>query len=153
MLTASRATEVNRTVDRDRYFVLGEVKVLLDPPLEGQRVTLRFESSMMHVLAQGRLVKTLPTPLEPNRRSALRGARPATEPLPPPAPPQRAMRSVAENGRVMVAGQRLRVGRTYAGHTVVIAIEDTVFRAFLNDAELRTHARKPDAVEPARADR
>ena len=68
MLTASRAIEVNRTVDRDRYLVPGEVKELLDPPLEGQRVTLRFESSMMHVLAQGRLVKTLPAPLEPNRR-------------------------------------------------------------------------------------
>ena len=74
-------------------------KILLDPPLEGQRVTLRFNGALMHVLARGRLVKTLPAPLEPHRRATLRGVRPGVEPLPPPAPPQRAMRRVAENGR------------------------------------------------------
>jgi hypothetical protein len=37
------------------------------------------------------------------------------------------MRRVDENGPVTVAGQRLRVGRTYAGQTVLIAIEDTAF--------------------------
>jgi hypothetical protein len=54
------------------------------------------------------------------------------------------MRRVNENGRVTVAGQRLRVGRTYAGQTVVIAIDATVFRVLLNNVELTTHARKPD---------
>ena len=63
-------------------------KILLDPPLEGQRVTLRFNGALMHVLARGRLVKTLPAPLEPHRRATLRGVRPGVEPLPPPAPPQ-----------------------------------------------------------------
>jgi hypothetical protein len=54
------------------------------------------------------------------------------------------MRRVNEDGRVIVAGQRLRVSRTYAGQTVVIPIEDTVFRVLLNDIELSTHARKPN---------
>lgn len=144
MLTTSTAIEVHRTVDRDGYVGLGGTKVLLDPPLEGQRVTVRFEGTLMHVLAAGRLVKTLPAPLGPPQRATLRGARPATEPLPPPAPPQRAVRRVNQNGRIMVAGQSLRVGRTYAGQTVVIAIEDTVLRVLLNDVELTTHARKPD---------
>jgi transposase InsO family protein len=144
MLTTSTIIEVHRTVDRDGYVGLGGTKVLLDPPLEGQRVTVRFEGALMHVLSAGRLVKTLPAPLDPPRRATLRGARPATEPLPPPAPPQRAVRRVNQNGRIMVAGQSLRVGRTYAGQTVVIAIEDTVLRVLLNDVELTTHARKPD---------
>jgi hypothetical protein len=144
MLTTSTVIEVHRTVDRDGYVGLGGTKVLLDPPLEGQRVTLRFEGALMHVLSAGRLVKTLPAPLEAPRRATLRGARPATESLPPPAPPQRAMRRVNQNGRNMVAGQSLRVGRTYAGQTVVIAIEDTVLRVLLNDVELTTHARKAD---------
>ena len=143
MLTTSTAIEVHRTVDRDGYVGLGGTKVLLDPPLVGQRVTLRFEGALLHVVSAGRLVKTLPGPLEPLKRAALRGARPATEPLPPPAPPQRAVRRVNQNGRIMVAGQSLRVGRTYAGQTVVIAIEDTVLRVLLNDVELTTHARKP----------
>jgi hypothetical protein len=102
----------------------------------------------MHVLAGGRLVKTSPAPLDPRCRATPRGARPAAASLPPSAPPQRAMRRVAENGRVMVAGQRLRVGRTYAGQTVVIAIEDTVFRVLLNDVELTTHPRKPVCKSP-----
>jgi hypothetical protein len=54
------------------------------------------------------------------------------------------MRRVNENGRVTVAGQRLRVGRTYAGQTVLIAIEDNVFRVLLNDVELTRHARRTD---------
>lgn len=61
------------------------------------------------------------------------------------APPQRAMRRVAANGTVTVAGQRLRVRRSYEGRTVAITIEDTVFRVLLNGAELSTHARKPDS--------
>ena len=52
------------------------------------------------------------------------------------------MRSVAANGTVTVAGQRLRIGRSYHGQTVAIAIEDTVFRVLLNGAELSTHARR-----------
>lgn len=54
------------------------------------------------------------------------------------------MRRVAANGTVTVAGQRLRIGRSYHGQTVAIAIEDTVFRALLNGAELSTHARRTD---------
>jgi hypothetical protein len=143
-LTTSTAIEVNRTADRDGYVGLSGTKVLLDPSLHGQRVTLRFEGALMHVLAAGRLVKTLPAPVDSQRRATLRGARPATESLPPPAPPLRAMRRVNDNGRVTVAGQRLRVGRTCAGQTVLIAIEDTVFRVLLNGAELTTHARRTD---------
>lgn len=43
-----------------------------------------------------------------------------------------AMRSVAANGTVTVAGQQLRVGRTYAGQTVAISTDDTVFRVLHN---------------------
>jgi transposase InsO family protein len=144
MLLASRVIEVARTVDRDGYVGLGNHKVLLDPPLQGQRVIVRFDGPLMHVLAAGRLVKTLPAPLPPERRIALRGAWPTSEPLPAPAPSQRALRRVAANGTVTVAGQRLRIGRTYTRQTVAIAIEDNVFRV-LDGVELSTHARKPDS--------
>lgn len=45
---------------------------------------------------------------------------------------------------MMVAGQRLRVGRSHAGKTVAIVIEDTVFRVLDGDIELSTHARTSD---------
>jgi hypothetical protein len=99
----------------------------------------------MHVLAGERLVETLTAPLPPEGRIALRRARTTSEPLPAPAPPQRALRRVAHNGTVTVAGQRLRVSRTYAGQTVAIAIEDTACRVLRDDVELRTHARRPDS--------
>jgi hypothetical protein len=51
MLTTSPAIEVHRTVDRDGYVGPGGTQVLLDPPLEGQRVTLRFEGALLHVLS------------------------------------------------------------------------------------------------------
>ena len=97
----------------------------------------------MHIVANGRLVKTLPAPLPPDQRTALRGARPTSQPLPPPAP-YRAMRRVAANDTVTVAGQRLGIGRSYQGQTVAGAIEDTVFRVLIDGNEICTHARRID---------
>lgn len=37
--------------------------MLLGSTLVGQRVTLRLDGTLMHVVANGRLVKTLPAPL------------------------------------------------------------------------------------------
>ena len=54
------------------------------------------------------------------------------------------MRRVAANGTVTVAGQRLRVGRSYHGQTVAIGIEDTVFRVIIDGNEICTHARRTD---------
>jgi hypothetical protein len=79
---------------------------------------------------------------------ALRGARPNSEPLPPPAPPHRAMRRVAANGTVTVAGQRLRVGRSYQGETVAIAIEDHVFRVFVDGPAAIAPSRRGDKGRP-----
>jgi hypothetical protein len=99
MLTTSAVIEVARTVSRDGCIGLGGHKVLLESTLVGQRVTVRFEGTLMHVVANGRLVETLPAPLPADQRAALRGAPPTSEPLPPPAPPHRAMRREAAMGR------------------------------------------------------
>lgn len=131
MLTTSAVIEVARTVSRDGCVGLGGHKVLLGSTLVGQRVTVRFEGILMHIVANGRLVKTLPAPLPPDQRTALRGARPTSQPLPPPAP-HRAMRRVAANDTVTVAGQRLGIGRSYQGQTVAVAIEDTVLRVLID---------------------
>jgi len=64
--------------------------------------------------------------------------------IPPSAQALRAERRVPADGVVLVAGQRLRVGRSYAGKTVIIVIEDIVFRVQDGDVELSTHARTSD---------
>jgi hypothetical protein len=42
----------------------------------------------------------------------------------------------------MFARERLRVGRTYAGKIVTIAVEDTHFRVTCDGAELSIHPRR-----------
>jgi hypothetical protein len=54
------------------------------------------------------------------------------------------MRRVAANGTVTIAGQRLRVGHSHQGRTVAVAIEDTVFRVFIDGTEICTHAKRTD---------
>jgi hypothetical protein len=46
------------------------------------------------------------------------------------------MRRVPADGVAVVAGQRLRIGRAYAGQTVTVAIEDTVFRVLRRDKHI-----------------
>jgi len=129
-------------VDRDGYTNLAGHRLMIDVNLTGQRVTLRIDGHLLHVVANDRLAKTLPAPILPERAARLRGARAPQGPLPPLAQPLRAQRQVPADGITMVAGQRLRIGRQHAGKTVTIVIEDTVFRVLHNDIELNTHARK-----------
>ncbi|MGV3703607.1 Mu transposase domain-containing protein [Mycolicibacterium parafortuitum] len=72
----------------------------------------------------------------------IRGARPATTALPPPPPagPQSVQRRVPKDGVVMVAGQRLRVGRTHAGMIVTVVVEDHHLRVLDGIKELSLHA-------------
>ncbi|WP_282697821.1 IS481 family transposase [Streptomyces sp. CC208A] len=137
--------EVDRIVGRDGDVGLSGERVKLASHLAGQQVTLRLDGQLMHVIADGKVVKTLPAPVPVERRAQISGARaPRTAVIPPSAQALRAHRRVPVDGVVMVAGQRLRVGRSHAGKTVVILIEDTVFRVLDGDVELTTHARTSD---------
>jgi hypothetical protein len=95
----------------------------------------------MRVIAGGRLACTMPAPVPPDERDSLSGARRAADPTPPPATATRVQRNVRKDGVVMVARQRLRVGREHAGKTVIVVIEDTYMRVLHNDVELSIHPR------------
>ncbi|WP_274919597.1 hypothetical protein [Streptomyces sp. WZ-12] len=142
-LPAATAVEVDRTVDRDGMVALAGQRHLLAVQLSGQRVTLRLDRHLLHVIADKHLVKTTPAPITPRQAARLNGARSTAEPLPPPPQgPVKVMRKIPVDGITQVGGQRLRVGRAHAGKTVVIIAEDTVFRVLHNDIEIGTHARK-----------
>lgn len=106
-------------------------------------MTLRFDVGLIHVSAGNMLLKTLPTPFSINECQSLKGARLATTalPAPPPAGPQSVQRRVPKDGVVMVAGQRLRVGRTHAGTIVTVVVEDHHFRVLDGIKELSLHVR------------
>lgn len=143
LLPPATVIEVDRIVTRDGSTQLGGKYLYLDPQLAGAQVTLRLDGHLAHVIRDGQLVKTLPAPVDHDQRARLRGARITTEPLPPrpPSGSQHVQRRVPKDGVVMVARQRLRIGRTHAGKTVTILVEDTHFRVLDGSTELSVHPR------------
>jgi len=134
--------EIDRSVDASGNLQLGSHKLRLGANLARRRVTLRLDGHLVHVVCDGVLAKTLPSPITAEQRTQLRGARLASQPLPPPpAGPVRVERRIPKDGVVMVARQQIRVGRTHAGKTVTIVVEDTHLRVLHNGEEMSLHPR------------
>jgi hypothetical protein len=99
-------------------------RLKVGPELAGKKVVLRLDGHLVHVVHDGVLAKTLPSPIPAEKRGKIRGARVATTQQPaPPTGPMSVQRKVPRDGVVMVARQRLRIGRTYAGNIVTIHVE------------------------------
>lgn len=139
----STPVEIDRTASRDGIVVVAGHDLALGAGIAGTRVTLRFDGGLIHAAAGNMLLKTLPNPFSHNEVQQLKGAKPAASPLPPPPPagPQSVQRRVPKDGVVMVAGQRLRVGRTHVGTIVTVVVDDHHFRVLDGTKELSLHAR------------
>ena len=141
-LPGGTVIEVDRNVDTNGVADLAGHKIKAGAELARRRVTLRLDGHLIHVICDGVLAKTLPSPIPATDRSKLRGARIAAAPLPPPAPgPVSVQRKVPRDGVTMVTRQRLRVGATYAGKIVTVHVEDTHFRITCDGAEISLHPR------------
>jgi integrase-like protein/Mu transposase-like protein len=141
-LPAGTVIEVSRTVDVNGNADLAGRKVKIGPELARSKVTLRLDGHLLHVIADGVLAKTLPSPVAADDRAGLRGARIADTPLPAPAPgPVSVQRKVPKDGVIMVTRQRLRVGAAYAGKIVTVHVEDTHFRVTCDGADIALHPR------------
>ena len=141
-LAGGTVIEVDRTVDASGVIGLGGHDLAVGAHLAGQRVVARLDGHLVHVIAEGVLAKTLPSPIPVQQRGQLRGARVATTTIrTPPSGPMRVERRVPRDGVVMVTRQRVRVGRTHAGKLVTVLVEDTHFRVLLAGEELGLHPR------------
>lgn len=140
---AHTAVEVDRTATRDGIVAIAGHEIALGPENRHRRVTLRIDQGLIHAIADGQLIRTLPSPLQRGHVARLRAPRQASTPLPPPpaAGAQRVQRRVPIDGVTMVAGQRLRIGRTHAGKVVTVLVEDHHFRVLDGESELALHAR------------
>jgi transposase InsO family protein len=139
-LPAAAVIEIDRIVDVNGRVLLDGQHLKIGPELARHKVVLRLDGHLVHVVHDGILAKTLPSPIPAEQRTRLRGARVAATPTPPPAPgPISVQRKVPADGVVMVARQRLRIGRTHAGRIVTIHAEDTHFRVTCEGAELSLH--------------
>jgi hypothetical protein len=109
--------------------------------IAGKRVTLRIDTQLIHVIADGILTGTRPNPLTPEQRRRLHGAR-MSGPTPDlPAQVTRVQRVVSSSGSVMVAGTKFHIGHAHRGKVVTVALEDTQFRILHQGQELATHPR------------
>ena len=106
--------EVERTVNASGNVSLGDHMLSAGLPLAGQRVTLRLDGPVAHILTGGILACTIACPLLPEARSRLRGARAGTAQPPRLPEPLAVTRRVSARGAIMIGGQKIQVGLAHA---------------------------------------
>jgi hypothetical protein len=111
-------------------------------PLAGQRVTLRLEGPLAHVLSGGTVVRTVACPVPGQARARLRGARAGT-----PGPPQlpealQVKRRVSGRGAIMIGGQRIQVGLPHAGKTAQVTVQADTYQITVEEGITVTAPRK-----------
>jgi transposase InsO family protein len=120
----SGAVECDRLVNAAGLIGLGGRQVSVGQHHAGQQVTIRLDAHLAHVLVDGMLVKTMPSPVPASALAHLQGARPATSLLHAPQGPTLVQRRVSSQGDIRVAGQKLQVGKGHAARTVTVLVHD-----------------------------
>ena len=142
VLEPGQAVEVDRRVNASGVLGVAGRQVAAGMALAGQTVTVRLEATMLHVLADGVLVRSLPSPVPPQARAGLQGARLAQEPLLVPSGPVVVRRRVSQRGQVQVAGERVQVGFSHARQVVTIHVAELEFRVFDDNGLVKAIARR-----------
>jgi hypothetical protein len=124
------AVEVTRRVNAAGTVGVAGQQVSVGLPLAGQTVTLRLEAATMHVLTDGALVRSLPTPVPVGSRARLQGARLARGALVVPQGPVVVRRRASQRGQLQVAGERVQVGLAHARQVLTIHVAEREFRIF-----------------------
>ena len=128
-LLAGAAVEVDRTVNALGIVSIAQQQLSVSSVLAGQRVTIRLEPRLAHVvLGDGTLWRTIAFTLPAGKLARLQGARPAGPPPTPPTRPVRVARLVSCRGGIQVAGQRVQVGLPHAREVVTVQVDDTTLR-------------------------
>lgn len=131
------AAEVDRLVNVHGCVNLAGKQVTVGSPLAGQRVRLRLDGILLHVINDaGHLVRTKRCPIPPAGCARLRGARPAG-PAPAPDPDGAFVdRVIGVQGTIQVTGQKVRVGRVHARKVVRVHIKETTLTVYDGQAAL-----------------
>jgi hypothetical protein len=120
--------EVERTVNASGNVSLGDHIISAGLPLAGQRVTLRLEGPVAHILSGGTLARTIACPVPPEARPRLRGARAGTAQPPRLPEPLTVTRRVSVRGAIMIGGQRIQLGLPHAGKTAEVSVEADIYQ-------------------------
>jgi transposase InsO family protein len=137
------AVEVDRIVSTGGTVSLGGRPLLAAEILAGQRVTVRIDdTTLTYFDAETRqLLRTRPSPFTYDQVRHLRGARPAGPPPRPSLEPIRVQRRASNSGVIMVAGQKVALGRIHAHTVVTVYVAETTLTIQAGDHDTRTVAR------------
>jgi hypothetical protein len=130
LLGPGDVVEVDRRVNAGGTVGIAGQQISVGLPLAGQTVTLRLEAATMHVLADGALVRSLPSPVPVTSRARLHGARLAHGALVIPQGPVVVRRRASQRGQIQVAGERVQVGLSHARQVLTIHVAERELRIF-----------------------
>jgi hypothetical protein len=115
--------EVERTVNASGNVSLGNHIISAGLPLAGQRITLRRDGPVAHILSGDTLTRTIACPVPHEARSRLRGARGGTAQPPRLPEPLVVTRRVPVRGAIMIGGQKIQAGLAHARKTAEVTVE------------------------------
>ena len=135
--------ETDRTVNRNGLVSLGGQTVLAAEILAGRRVGIRIENNTLMFFdpATRQLLRTRPSPFTDDQAHRLQGARPAGPPPQPSTAPVTVQRLASATGVIVVAGQKISLGRTCAGQIVTVCVTATTMTIGFGDGGTRTVTR------------
>jgi transposase InsO family protein len=134
------AIEVERVVSKDGAVHLANRYVLAAEILGGRRVGIRIEDNTLMFFdpATRELLRTRPSPLTWEQACRLRGASPAGPPPRPSTEPITAQRRASNTGVIMIAGQKIALGRIHAGRIVTVHVAEHTITIDLGGDDTRT---------------
>jgi hypothetical protein len=120
--------EVERTVGRNGIVSLGQRTVLAAEILAGRRVGIYIEEGrplLFFDIDTRDLLRTRPNPLEPGEAARLQRCRPVGSVPRPSTEPITVQRRASNTGVIMVAGQKITLGREHKHRTLAVHVSDT----------------------------
>ena len=134
------AIEVDRIVSSNGAVHLAGQYVAAGEILAGRQVGIRIEDKTLMFFDPGtrELLRTRPSPLTWDQGRRLRGARPAGPPPRPSAEPVTVQRVASNTGIIIVAGQKIALGRIHARQTVTVHVAADTITIDLDSGDSRT---------------
>ena len=145
------AIEVDRAVSKDGHVSLGGRSYIAAEILGGTMVSIRIEQNTLMFFdpATRVLLRTRPSPLTWDQARLLRGARPAGPPPRPSAEPITVQRVASNTGVIMIAGQKIALGRIHARQIVTVHVAADTITIDLASDDTRTVRRT--TTQPVRS--
>ena len=140
-LQSAAVVEVDRVVNGCGLLGIGGRQLGVGLLWAGRQVTVRVTPTLLQVVCDGRVVKTLPSPVPADQRHRLRGARVASLPPEPATGPVAVQRVVSQRGQIQVGSQRLQVGLRHARKHVMVLVHEDRFEVLDHGELLKSDAR------------